>query len=198
MSQVQGNRLYTEDGLPVTPANPLPVLVSEVDDLGYLVGIDIEHHKIHEGRSFVAYIIDTTVNSGEANAKEIHILTPNTAARFHIFGVLQATNSGIVEIRENPTITVNGSAVVKGNRDRNSVIVSVLEIYEDPTVTVDGLLISGGLVGANDVGNKGIGGIDRTDAEFILKQNEQYLIRFIADNDNTKIVIRLNWYEIPA
>jgi len=37
---------------------------AEVDPLGYLVGIDIVHHKIHEGDLFTYPLVDTDVDSG--------------------------------------------------------------------------------------------------------------------------------------
>ena len=162
---------------------------------GYLISMDVEHHKIHEGDHYTCCDYDDDIDA--AGPKYWHIITPNTTARCHLAIVVSMSGPGLFEVFENPTTSANGTGLTEYNNDRNSSNATTIAAYKDPTVSVDGTLIGChwiGTAGASPVGAKGAV-VSRT-KELILKQNEQYLFKFTAENDNTKGTIGFDWYEV--
>jgi hypothetical protein len=168
---------------------------AEVDSLGYLVGIDIGHHKIHEGYGFFCSDADTDVDI--AGPKYWRLTTPNSAARIHIKLSVSASNAGKIELFENPTIDAAGDALTEYNCDRNSATSTTLAVFKDTTFTADGTLLSTVFVGSSS-GPTRLGGNTRSEFELILKQNEDYALKVTVDNNDTKVAFISEWYEIPA
>jgi len=164
----------------------------EVDSQGYLVSIDIAHHKVHEGNHY--FVGDTdTINA--AATKYWHIAAPDTAKRIHFVMEVMTSNSGLLEFYVQPTLTGNGTGLTCFNSDGNSSNTTTLLIYKDPTVTGDGTLIAPYAIGSNGGANK-FGGQIRSGAEVILKQNYHYLAKFTADNNNTRVSFIAEFYEV--
>ena len=90
---------------------------------------------------------------------------------------------------------VKQTAMTAYNHDRSSTNTATLIAYYDPTVTGDGTILEIGLIGADDIGPKGVGGNGEQRLEWMLDPSEQYLIRFVADNADTKVLIKMYWYE---
>ena len=155
--------------------------------------IEMEHHEVHEGNFYTAIVYDADVDSGEALAKEVLLTTPNTAKRIHIKIQVTGTGTGFIQLTENPSVSA-GTAVTLYNNDRNSGNSSTLVVKYDPTVTADGTIIYQDWIPAEIKGK--IGGVVRPGAEWILKQNEDYLIRVVSDADNNKISIVMEFYEV--
>lgn len=163
-----------------------------VDFLGYLVAIEIEHHKVHEEVFYFVSDIDTDVDT--APPKYWHIKTPDSSIRFHVKVNIETDTGGLVELFENPTTTDDGVALTPYNADRNSSNVSSVEFYRDPTVGADGTRLQVARIGAGR--DKKLGGVARPGSEWILKQNEQYLIKITPDADNAEVTINIEGYEV--
>ncbi len=158
-----------------------------------VVTISFEHHEVHEGNFYTASIYDADVDAGEAAAKEILLITPNTAKRIHIKVQITGTGAGFIQLTENPTVSV-GNVVIAYNNNRNSTNETTLVIKQDPTVTADGTIIFQNWIPAETKGK--IGGVVRLNAEWDLEQNEDYLIRVVSDADNNKVSIVIELYEV--
>ena len=155
--------------------------------------IELEHHEVHEGNFYTISDYDNDVDI--IAPKYWHLKTPDTVKRIHIKMEVGANGADLVEFFETPTLTGNGTALTPKNNDRNSANATTLLVYYDPTVTADGTRITADLIGTNN--NKTIiGGSIRNGAEFILKRNTSYLVKFSPVADNTKATFKAEFYEI--
>ena len=166
---------------------------AEVDSLGYLVAIEVEHHKVHEGDFYTASDYDNNVLV--AAPKYWLIRTPANL-RFHTKINIESDTGCLLEFFENPTINVNGVVLTAFNNDRNSAKTSIVQFYGDPTVGADGTRIQVARVGAGR--EKKLGGVARLAAEWILKENEEYLVKVTVDANGANVTMNAEGYEIPT
>lgn len=155
--------------------------------------IEFEHHMVHEGISYTCDDYDDDVDTGAA--KYWHIRTPDSAARIHIKITLISSLPGLAEFFENPTTTNDGVQLTVFNNDRNSGNTTTASIYRDPVATLDGTRIAVDHLGTNNPKTR-FGGASREQAEWILKQNEQYLVKFTTEQDNAHLAIQMEFYEV--
>jgi len=114
----------------------------------------------------------------------------------HIIIDVSADGGFLFELYENPTINAAGSAVTIHNSNRRSTNTSVCNAYEDTTTQApnnDGTLLCGGYSGGEKKKATAEAG-SRT--EWILKRNEDYLVKITPDADNTSIMVNMAWYEV--
>jgi len=170
------------------------VIVLELDHVESAVPtIEFEHHMVHDGYSYSVSDHDSSVDI--ASPKYWHIITPNTAKRCHVKIAVISDHAALVEFFENPTTTANGTALAAYNNDRNSINATTMSFYYDPTVTADGTRLVVEYIGTYNPKTR-IGGSSRAETEFILKQNEQYLVKVTPENDNTKVTVQIEFYEV--
>ena len=155
---------------------------------GALLTIDAPHGEIHEGDSFVAYYHDA--DADDADTVNLRLVTPNTAARIHLFFDITGTLATTWEIFESCTHNA-GTAVVAYNKDRNSANTATLVVTHTASGGADGTVIDCGTFGDG----KKSGGQERGGEEFILKQNTVYLLKATSHAANNRISIRARWYE---
>lgn len=179
-----------------TAASPLfiaPGTAYKGSGVPAFVTIDVVHHEVHEGDHFLATDIDTDVDTGAA--KYWRITTPATSKRAHLILRYASTGAGTWEFFENPTTNAAGTQLTMVNSNRNSATTATTVFYYDNTTTSDGTRLWADRTGSNGTGltrNSGSGG--RED-ELILKENEDYIIKFTPDADNTGVVLNVSWYE---
>jgi len=170
---------------------------SQLDSVeGSLISIDNVHHAIHDGEHFQACIFDSDVDI--AAPKYIRITTPDTTVGQHIIIDVSADGGFLFEFYENPTINAAGSAVSIHNNNRRSTNTSTSNVYEDTTTQApnnDGTRLCGGYSGGEKKKATAEAG-SRT--EWILKQNEDYIVKITPDADNTRIMANLAWYEVSS
>jgi len=154
--------------------------------------IEVEHHEVHEGNFYTVADNDTDVDI--LVPKYWHLIAPNTTTRIHLKFAGNADTSGLWEFYENPTTTNDGTGLNELNNDRNSTNTSTLQTFRDPVVGADGTLIWNMRQGATAPPTKS-SGTARNGAEWILKQNEQYLIKYTPDSDNAEATIAIEYYE---
>lgn len=167
-------------------------LMDGVDDA--TIVIDLAHHKVHQGEHFTFTDYDADVDAGAGARKVWQITTPNSAKRFHTVISFFTSNAGLFEFNENPTLNVEGTALTAYNNDRNSASTTTLVMKYDTTLTADGTNLTILQLTANS--RTQIGGVGRSDVEWILKANEDYAIIFQADNDDTVVTIVIEFYEV--
>lgn len=161
---------------------------------GYLTSIGFEHHKIHEGEHYTCSDYDSDVDSTN---KDWLVRAPASGS-VHTTFEIEASKNGLVEVYEAPTTSADGTPLTCYNNDRNSSNTPTLLVFKDPTVSGTGTTRLGVLVmgsdGANPVGDRG--GKSERGKEVILKVSTDYLLRFTALNDNTRVSMDLEFYEV--
>lgn len=158
--------------------------------------VDYDHHEIHSGSHFE---IVGNVNLSVNNVLDIQITTPNTDKWAHLSTVLSVESETNIYIYENVTINTAGTSVTPLNNNRNSVNTSGLTFATITNTSVANANADTAVAGATQLANLIIGagkdaGSDSRGREIILKQNEDYSIRFIA-NSAGYVNYNLQWYE---
>ena len=173
----------------------VPLCLAALPDsmTGASVTVDYEHHEIHSGSHYVVTDYDTDVDI--LGPKYWHIITPNTTKHIHLIGNFYADGAGIWELYENPTTTGNGTGLAEINSNRNSANTATAQVFYDATNSAAGTLLWKVYLGelVNSANNSG--GAGSRSREFVLKQNEQYLIKFTPAADDTLAGVELIWYE---
>jgi hypothetical protein len=155
---------------------------------GALITIDDALRRIMEGAAF--HVSDSNVIAN-TNSRTLLLTTPNTTARIYLsFGV--GTNALVqYYLYENPTISNVGTDVTAYNRDRNSSAAPALTVKHTPTISNVGTELTGGYLISNNINSERI-----EDRLWVLKQNEEYLVRVTNNSGgNANITILLDWYE---
>jgi hypothetical protein len=158
--------------------------------------IPYEHHEIHGGSAyFVLDVVDLAIN----NIRDIQITTPDTTKWAHWLFDFKTENETDWYFYENVTINTAGTAHVALNADRNSANTSGLTIkYIDNTSLANAnadTAVAGATTLLHGISGAGRdGGVQDRGMEKILKQNEDYSIRFIASAAG-HITYHLVWYE---
>lgn len=156
-------------------------------------GITYPHHEIHEGNNFHAYRV---VALDDAATDEIWIDTPNTTKWAHIVIRVQGNFDTEYSIYEATTKTI-GTAMVEHNHERNSGTAAGVIITHTPGGAGNGTEIHHERFG-NDAGPAGQGGgagLNRGIIEWVLKQDEEYLIVVTSHTDANNVSVVIDWYE---
>ncbi len=173
--------------------------------------IDYAHHQIHNGSSFTCHYTQDVTDTNDRSI--IAFKTPNTNKYLHITASASATAVSRASVIEAPTITDNqGTTLAIYNRRRvgNPATSIVIDTSQTPDTTgsamyfsiVDMAQVTGGTVlatiplGATTSPVKSIGGLARSQQEWILKPNTLYAfqVESLDASDNTHW-IELDWYE---
>jgi len=155
--------------------------------------IDYEHHEVHAGSHFIYYDYDSDVDT--AAPKYYRLTTPDTTKWIHVQFVLMSEGAGTWQLFENPTVNAAGTDATTFNNDRNSATAAGLVVAYDATSTADGTQIKVWRTGSGTTGPSRAGTESRSSVELILKQNEDYFLKFTPDADNCKTKVEMLWYE---
>lgn len=169
-----------------------PTIQAAVDEPGSaLVGINLEHHRIHQG---IHFFFTDAQTIGNGNNVDYMLTTPNTAARIHLIYEVDFTAVTQIELYENGDR--NGTVgQTERNNDRNSGTSAVLVIHIGTGGgSTDGTQIrnfEGGLA----AGAQARGGNPVRSNEIILKQNTKYILRISSSTAANLCNVIFNWYE---
>ena len=180
--------------------------VQVIDSDGDIIGIDgstrtlqtieYEHHEIHEGSSYT--IIDV-VDMANGAVRDIQITVPNTTKLPHI--VFSFVNESEVEwwVYEDVTINVAGAVVLMNNNNRNSTNLATTMLAEIDNANIAAANADTVVAAAVEIyhGMSGAGkdsGEHEHNHEIILKRNEEYTFRFVA-NAAGYVSYHIDWYE---
>lgn len=156
--------------------------------------IDYAHHEVHAGSHFFCSVYDADVDTSAP--KYIRLTSPDTTKWAHLLIKYTSTGGGVWEFFENPTLNAAGDAVTVYNNDRNSLTASTVTVFQDTTTTgTDGTKLWTDLTGDNGIGGAKYSGSGIRGEEIILKQKEDYILKFTPTADNAKIVVDFSWYE---
>lgn len=155
---------------------------------GALITVDNALRLIFDGAAFHVSDVNIVPNT---NSRTLLLTTPNTTKRVHI--AFKIGTNVLVQyfLYENPTISNTGTAVTSYNRDRNSSSAATLTVKHTPTVSDVGTILSQGYLVTNNINNERV-----EDRLWVLKQNEEYLLRVTNNSGgNAYITILVDWYE---
>ena len=164
-----------------------------IDKIGAGVLIDQVHHEVHEGKSFTTS--DWQASIADEAKVDYLIRTPDSDIRGHMEIVVAASLAGKVELFEGPDISADGNVITPFVNNRNSGNSSTLLFFEGPT-------IGGGGPGDRlevaqmPAGSKAkLGGEARSESEWVLKKNTEYLLRFTSQANSNIISAIFEHYE---
>jgi hypothetical protein len=169
------------------------IYVAEIDSLGYLVTIPIEHHKIHEGNYYT--VTDYSGDVAVAVSAQWLVKTPDTTKRAHLTSMFDSSGAAAVELYENPTVVANGVALTVINNNRNSLNTATVTVFRRPQTSADRTLLEKRFMGTNNNRTK-LGGSARAASEYMLKQNEDYLFKYTPSGDNAIVAVNIEFYEV--
>ena len=159
--------------------------------------IGYEHHEIHAGSHFLLCdYVDLSINE----VYDIQITTPNTTKESHLVLNIEVESETIVQLFEDVTIAVAGSALAARNNNRNSSNVSgmvINGILNSSTANANAdTPIATAIILEQSIAGVGKGGQGSTarENEIILKKNAIYSIRFTATAAGY-VNYCLRWYE---
>ena len=152
------------------------------------VVITHEHHEIHEGQTF---LISGQTTLGLGATYSILLTTPDTNKHCHLVGHVRATGEANVALYENPTGAVAGAAITAYNKNRNSADTNTTTANVLTSVTTPGTLLETQYFGSG----QNVGGEGRATEEWVLKKNEEYILRVTSTSAGNDISFVLAWYE---
>lgn len=151
--------------------------------------IDHSHHEIHDGSHY--YYADYALNQAVSTEIEFIFVTPDTSKWAHLLFSASSSDGITVELYEGSTGIVGGTSITPRNNNRNSTNTSVITLTKDPvSIAGDGTRAAGFVAG----GTRTAGNVER-ESEFLLKQNETYLVRITSLANANDISWDAEWYE---
>lgn len=151
--------------------------------------------KIYDGLHYVASYFESGISVGAV--RYFLIINPNTTILTDFMYAVSATGGIRLRFFESPTTTANGTALSLINQNRNILNTPQITIFRDPTVTADGTLLFDEQVGSATGPTKSAGGtsVERSEQEFVLKNNTKYLLRVDIQVNNSTLSTSFRWYE---
>ena len=158
-----------------------------------LITAEINHHRLHEGRAFIAWNIypDSAKLAAGASADIVLAAGPGTIP--HVTIAMESSGDADFFIYEGTT-TTGGTAFTPVRRNRNIAATSNVAMVTNPTVNTLGTLINRQFV-TGGTGKKSSGGGAET-LEYVLAPLTNYLFRLKNVNGTAHTaLLELEWYE---
>ncbi len=161
---------------------------------GASIGIDYEHHEIHDGNAYFAVHSELLDTAGVA---DVRIQTPDTDKWAHMTITIDCALACTAQLWKPTTKTHEaGNAITPMNRNHNSSVASGLTICHTPGGAQAGDSNLTRYIGAASTSGKADqGGSGGSRHEFILEQNNDYYILVTSRADANALSIILDWYE---
>jgi len=155
-----------------------------------LLNMDYPMNRLHEGHSYVASHLFSTVADGNIVYMRI---VPHATTHAHFGYVIMSDGACKIEVLEGTTYTNPGGAVILYNRDRNSANGSDQLVYQSPVINVAGTVISVNLTGAD---KPFIAGGSVVSHDWHLKPSVDILLKVTnTSGDASEIIIKFNILE---
>jgi hypothetical protein len=158
-----------------------------------LITAEINHHRLHEGRAFIAWNIypDSAKLAAGASADIVLAAGPGTSP--HVTIAMESSGDADFFIYEGTT-TTGGTAFTPVRRNRNIAATSNVAMVTNPTVNTLGTLINRQFV-TGGTGKKSSGGGGGS-LEYVLAPLTNYLFRLTNVNGTAHTaLLELEWYE---
>lgn len=161
------------------------------------IGVDVVENYMrymtHQGKAFMLSLSSAIDAFDIASPLAFLFTTPDTNVRcaMNIHG--SANTPAIIQIYEDTDVlaqfnVTGGTGITPANRNRNSSEVSVATVTHTPTITV---AAAAALIHSKYAAKAGI----EESFTIILKQNTEYLFRFLSVGDNNEGSLNLSWCE---
>lgn len=173
--------------------NALNVQIGPGDIISNIpVVLDFGQHQVHEGESFFAQYVDTSLDTATVKFQLTTGSYSNTIQAPHLkIGVEVYNGSARYDLYEGGTSISGGSGMSVYNRNRNiAVPASVMTIKSGVTATGTTLLETQFIGG----GTRGSAGGESRD-EWVLLPNSNYIVYLIGLVAGTDAVLHFEWYE---
>jgi len=158
-----------------------------------LITVDVNHHRLHEGRAFIAWKIypDSAKLAAGSSADIVLAAGPGTIA--HVTIAMESSGDADFFVYEGTT-TTGGTAFTPVRRNRNIEATSNVAMVTNPTVNTLGTLINRQFV-TGGTGKKSSGGGGGS-LEYVLAPLTNYLFRLTNVNGTAHTaLLELEWYE---
>lgn len=191
--RVDGSTIYVSGGNINVSGSTIKLsdgtTIAEIDQIGALAVIELEHHKVHQG----LFYIFTYQGTWDTDLHYCVMKTPSTQS-VHCKIAVIASNPCEFNFYEDST-TNGGSTYPAYNANRQSSNISGLIFAVEPTVSDAGLKIDTSFVGTQNPRIL-IGGDTRPQAEWILKKNAEYTLAWQAAQAGTRVILLIEYYEV--
>ena len=175
--------------------------VAEFDNLFAIpVTLDVEHHEVHEGDMYSAFIYDEDAASG--HTIEIHLQAPAVASpqkRIHLVIDHNATGEHLFTLSEAATYSSGGTAFTAINRNRGSGNTTDSQALRTGSNKGSNNIVTGGspvvLESIWTGSGRGTGGESRGLQEWVLDPGEEYLIKIESKAAGIALFLQAIWYE---
>lgn len=156
--------------------------------------IDVEHHEIHCGDSYMATrSVDLT--NGATDTIILNVPNETGIKRYHATFAITSEAECNFDIYEGATTVSDGTTLTQYNRDRNSTNTTGITTFHTPNTPAGGTLIETRHWGTG----RSAGGETRGAQEVILKNNTKYrLVVTNATSNNNYISWEINHYVHPG
>lgn len=158
---------------------------------GGLEVIDIQHHEVHAGDMYTVSDYDASVDTA---APKLWRLTTGATEIIHINLQIDLSAAGLVELYEHPTLTGAGTGLTAYNNNRLSAQTASLAVAYDPSASALGTRLFVRTVGSNAPAAR-IGGSARPAIEWVLRPNEDYVVRVTPATNGTAVSLVAEFYE---
>jgi hypothetical protein len=158
---------------------------------GYRTVKDYETYEVVLGKRYSAFYYTTIASATGTN---IVAMVTNEIKLVEAWFSIEVDKPGLYELYEDAVIS-SGSALTSFNNNRNSSDSADCTVYGNPTVSTVGTFIGAHIIGSLTGGASKSGGNSATN-KYILKKNATYIVKFIADDANTRVTQGIYWREI--
>jgi hypothetical protein len=161
-------------------------------DNGIIV-VDVNHHRLHEGRAFIAWNIYPDSAKLAAGSSADIVLAAGPGIIPHVTIAMESSGDADFFVYEG-TSTTGGTAFTPVRRNRNIASTSNVAMVTNPTVNTLGTLINQQFI-TGGTGKKASGGASGS-LEYVLAPLTNYLFRLTNVNSTAHTaLIELEWYE---
>ncbi len=164
-----------------------------VDDKGTLVGIAYAHDAVHRD-----IIVQSTDYVAGVTGTRNYLLRSGDTKENHLVFAVSCSGAARVELYEGATVSSVGTAIPSQRLNRKSAKSTEMLVFHTPTITLDGSRIQTLYNGGSGAGGAQQGGdvSAHQDAEWLLKQSTDYLVRLTFEASSNVGVV-FEWYEVP-
>lgn len=158
-----------------------------------LIMVDINHHRLHEGRAFISWnIYPSSAKLASGSSADIVLAAgPGTIA--HVTIAMESSGDADFFVYEG-TSTTGGTAFTPVRRNRNIAATSNVAMVTNPTINTFGTLINQQFI-TGGTGKKAAGGSSGS-LEYVLAPLTNYLFRLTNVNGTAHTaLLELEWYE---
>ena len=162
--------------------------LTKYDTLGYTFNASFAHSAVHRDVIMQAY------DYAEGVTVRNYLIKVPEGVFPHLVYSVACEEAAQVQFFEGATVSADGTEIIQARLNRNSSRTIQTGTFHSPTITDDGTELPGGYVpGGNGASNPGATVALHDDAEWLLKDNTNYIVRITASNSNT--AVRFEWYE---